>query len=113
MADRPPDASDVVFDHAAVASAAADCRTAAHALDAAADAHARAAQVARTDFDGRARLGFDETVDRFGNDAARLVAELRATAAALEGAADDARAEQARRERERERWCAERPVRPT
>jgi uncharacterized protein YukE len=108
MPDWQPNWSDVAFDHAAVAAGAEDCRAAALAIEAAVDAHARAADVARTDFSGRARQEFDAGGDRFARDAARLVAELRATAAALEGAADDARTEQARRERERERWRAER-----
>lgn len=63
--------------------AAVACRRAAWAVDAAADARARAAAAAQRGWRGPARDAFDADLARVQAEAADLAADLRRTAAAL------------------------------
>jgi len=110
MPNWQPNWDDVEFDQARAQAAADECRLAAGALENVIDgldgAHTALASdaawtgVYRDDYDGEQPAVADEAIS------AR--AALVVLAAAIEGAAGAAAAEQVRREADRERWRAER-----
>jgi uncharacterized protein YukE len=107
MPDWQPDWSDVRFDHAAAEAAAAECdRTAAVIGDQRA-CRAELARLAGARWRGRNRDDFDAAAARLDGDAAALAATLTSLAARIRQAADQARAEQARREAQRASWHRE------
>jgi hypothetical protein len=103
-----PDWSDIRFDHAAAATAAAACRAAARRVDAVTDAHVRAFDTARTDWTGRAEQHLGARADELTRTGGELIQRLDAAARAIEDAASEAEQRQAHREAERERWREER-----
>jgi uncharacterized protein YukE len=101
---RPADWSDVRFDHASAAAAAAALRSCADLLDAQTDRRVTLARTAQCEWRGRARTEFDDQLARMLREAAGLVAALRAAAGRLDAAAAEAVTEQRRREAARLEW---------
>lgn len=107
MPSWTPNWSDVRFDHAAAARAADECERAATILrDRTADRMAEADR-AREEWEGRYRRDFDQALVGIRSEADALEGALRGLAADIRLAADRARAEQSRREAERDRWTRE------
>lgn len=106
--DWSPQWADVRFDHAAAAQAADACRRAIRTFENVADASARAAGTATRDWTGRAQDEFETAHRRWLERCAAQVDELLRTIELIEGAADQARTAQVARERDRDRWYAER-----
>ena len=105
MPDWQPEWSDVAFDHAAASTAAEECRASARALDA---ALAGLSGLPATDhWVGRFKDDWSADQNPTRTDLGGTRDDLRALARAIEQAAADARAEQTRREDERERWWEE------
>jgi hypothetical protein len=102
-----PNWSDVSFDRGAALAAAQACRSAAAQADAVAGGLGRAATAATVDWEGLARLVFETDVGHAGRELASVGEQLLALAQRIEAAAEAAVAEQARRERQRERWREE------
>jgi len=86
------DSEMAVPDGAATAAAIDACRQAAAAIDGAAEARRGAALVAQRAWRGPAREAFDADLSRLQREAADLAADLRATAASLQAAWDEATA---------------------
>lgn len=105
MPDWQPNWSDVVFDHGAATTAVEECRAAARSVDAALTG--LAGLPATDHWVGRYKDDWSDDQGPTRTDLTRTAADLRALARAIEAAAGEARAEQAHREGERERWWAE------
>lgn len=91
--------ADVRFDHAAATRAAATCRATARQLEELLRARDRARDLAHRHWRGAHARRWTEVDDRLRRDALAQVEELRRTAASIDGAADAAHREQARRDR--------------
>lgn len=86
----------MAFDEAAAVAAIAACRRVAVAVDRAAEVRRHAAAAARVEWRGPARADFDADVRSLEREASHLVADLHATAAAIERDLDAARWARAR-----------------
>lgn len=105
MPDWEPNWSDVAFDHAAATTAVTECRSSARAID---GALGGLDGLPATDhWVGRYKDDWSEDQGPTRTDLQGTAADLRALATAIEEAAAAARAEQAHREGERERWREE------
>jgi K+-sensing histidine kinase KdpD len=104
-----PNWEDVDFDHEAARAAVAECRSAAGALDSGFTGFATAVTTLDADgaWVGMYRVDFDDARAIVEADAGATAEELRTLASAIENAIAHAIYEQARRERERENWQAE------
>jgi hypothetical protein len=109
MPDWQPDWEDVVFDHAAAQAAIAECEHSASALDTAFTGVAQADTRLGTDgaWTGRYQREYDTERSALSTDAAAVAEDLRSLAGGIRSAAEDAAAEQTRRESERQRWWDE------
>ena len=107
MPSWQPTWNDVRFDHAKAQHASDELRRCATLLDAQTERRVRLASAAQREWRGRARALFDGELSRMLRQAAELVHALRATAAQIDRAADEARVEQQRREASRARWWDE------
>jgi hypothetical protein len=94
---------DVVFDQAAAARAADECRAAAERLRTVRDRRAQGADHAGAGWEGAARTDFDTVAGAIDRDADDLHRRLLSTASQIERAMADAAAEQARRDAENDR----------
>jgi len=99
-----PNWEDVRFDHAAAVEAAEACRRGATTADATAQAVTAAAPSASRDWSGSLSDDFRRELPELGDELSARHGELNALARQIEAAGDEARAEQARREQQRERW---------
>lgn len=107
MPDWQPNWADVDFDHAAAEEAARRCRTTALAIDTGRDATEPSHRDAVADWEGRLCGQYRARWGRLTGALAALRDDLLALAEAIEAGAEAARAEQARRERQRDRWRAQ------
>lgn len=103
-----PNWEDVRFDHAAAAEAADACRRAATTADAAGEGISAAAPSALQDWSGGLSDDFRRETPELGRELGDRREELNALAEQIAAAGAEARAEQLRRERARERWHDER-----
>lgn len=85
------------FDEAAAIAAIDACRRVAVAVDHAAEVRRHAAAAARVEWRGPARGDFDADVGSLHSEATHLVADLHATAAAIQRDLDEARWARAQR----------------
>lgn len=105
MPDWQPDWNDVAFDHGAATTAAEECRSCARALD---TALAGLSGLPATDhWVGAYEEDWSADQGPTRTDLGGTRDDLRALARAIDRAAADARAEQAHRRAERERWWEE------
>ena len=100
----PPPTFWYPFDEAATAASATEELLS--ALDAAADAHASAADIARVGFEGVARQRFDRALDEALADLGRIRRLLAADLGALEDDVASARRRAADADDEQRRWSA-------
>jgi uncharacterized protein YukE len=105
-----PPWQDVRFDHAAAHAAAAALDSAANRLAAHLDRRASAVHAARAQWQGQHRDRFDAQFRASQVEGHDIVLWCRRLAAEARAASDQARLEQARRQRLRDRWHAERAV---
>jgi hypothetical protein len=112
MPDWQPNWEDVDFDHAAAQAAVDECRLSAGALDTAFTGVATAEATLDTDgaWAGPYRFDFDAAQPAMMTDAGDTAGALRRLANDIATAAVQAGAEQEQRERDRERWWAEKAV---
>lgn len=105
MPDWQPDWTDVAFDHAAATTAVEQCRASARAVD---GALGGLAGLPATDhWVGRYKDDWSDDQGPTRTDLQGTAADLRSLATAIEQAAAGARAEQTRREQDRDRWWDE------
>lgn len=105
MPDWHPNWIDLSFDHAKATAAAAECRASARAIDSALDG--LAGLPATDHWVGAYKDDWSDDQGPTRTDLTGTRDDLRALARAIDQAAADARAEQAHREGERERWFEE------
>lgn len=102
-----PSWHDVAFDHAAAADAAEQCRETARRIDEVLAALGAARPAVTASWAGRLVGEFEAEESAVAGDLELVRAEALALAASIDAAADDARAEQRRREADRDRWHEE------
>ena len=107
MPNWQPDWQDVRWNYADAERAAGELDRAAEEFDSTSDAQRQAAGSASPEWRGSYRRRFDEQLSQAQRTAWWEAGELRELAARIRRATQAARDEQARRERERERWRLE------
>jgi hypothetical protein len=98
---------DVTFNHAAANQYAATCRQSAATLRRVVDERSLAASSATIDWEGAHRTTFDRGIRSWGQQAERVIAQLRFIASQVDDAAAKALLLQNEREDGRRRWYAE------
>lgn len=104
MPDWQPSWTDVEFDHAAAGQAVAACASAAKTIESTLNTEVRCLPSTTQDWSGQAREDFDTGEPKIRQLRAQVREDLDRLARAIVAAAEAAKAEQAKREADRQRW---------
>lgn len=104
MPDWQPNWTDVEFDHAAAEQAVAACKCAAKTIESTLNTEVRCLSSTTQDWSGKARDDFDTGEPKIRQLRAQVREDLDRLAQAIVAAAEAAKAEQTKREADRQRW---------